>query len=125
MGLCWEHVRGTCRACGGPSNGAEYCTTCEHEMDVMRWTARAEFRTRDWQMEREQELYEARREKIMRSTFLFHEAVEVLAEGLLGVVQALHGQMPEDPQRKLPFVRREKKCLTRRTSRGRFSEVQI
>lgn len=93
VGLCWQHVRRRCGVCGGPSAGEELCTVCAHGVDVARWTARAELRT--WDTDRDAEFYDARQEKLMQSKFFFHEAVEVLFRGFLGVLRALWGEPPK------------------------------
>ncbi len=99
MGLCWEHIRRTCSTCNNYCNGEGHCASCAHASDLVRWTARAELRI--WDTERDEELYQAKKEKLIRSKFLAHEAVEILFQSVLGVVQAIWGRPPEERQRPL------------------------
>lgn len=93
VGLCWQHIKRRCGVCGGASAGEELCVGCAHQVDVSRWTARAELR--QWDTGRDLEFYEARREELLRSKFFFHEAVEVLFQGFLGILKAVWGEPPK------------------------------
>lgn len=108
VGLCWQHVKRKCGVCHRPSAGEELCTGCAHDVEVKRWTARAEFRLMDREVvERMDALAEARREKLFRGKFLFHEAVEVFYAGLLCVFQAVWGEAPKKDEGHGPVEHRE------------------
>jgi hypothetical protein len=92
VGLCWQHLRRKCLVCGRASAGKQTCTACDNAADVERWKARATFRAYDW--DRQMEFADARREKLWESKRHFHEAVEVLFQGLFYALQAIWGMAP-------------------------------
>lgn len=96
IGLCWEHIKKRCRNCGEISNGKSECMKCAHEVDLARWTALSEMRRYD--EERMAEIEEVRKEKMHKARVLAHEAVEILFQSLISVVQAVHGKPPEISQ---------------------------
>lgn len=99
LGVCKIHAKSKCRAagCEAKTLGAELCTAHAHELDIARWTARAQLRVLEPGADLDQA--ELRREKLNRAKFLAHEAVEVFFRSLLEASQAIHGSADDEESR--------------------------
>lgn len=94
LGVCKTHSKTRCRSygCETKTLGAELCAAHTHQVEVARWTARAELRVID--PAADFDLAELRAEKLLHAKFLAHEAVEVFFRSLLGASVALYGSAP-------------------------------
>lgn len=90
IGVCQRHVKTKCQICGGASLGEPMCVAHTHAADLMRWKAKSQFRVVDPKDQVDD--IGLRKERLMESKFLAHQAIDVIFHSLLGTVVTLWGE---------------------------------
>ena len=93
LGICNRHSKTKCLICDQPSLGEEMCAVHTHQSEIIRWTAKANFRRLE--IADEIDSLAIRKEGLQQAKFLAHEAVEVFFRSLLGAMIAMHGALDD------------------------------
>lgn len=96
IGVCSQHAKRKCLICGAPSLGEEMCAPHEHQAEIMRWTAKSQFRVLDPDDAIDE--MELRHSKLQESKFLAHQSIEIMFRALHGAVQAIWGVPAAGPE---------------------------
>lgn len=96
LGVCKIHSKSRCRffGCETKTLGPELCSAHTHQVELAKWTARAQLRVIE--PGADLDAAELRKEKLMHAKFLAHESVEVFFRSLLDISKALYGDPSQE-----------------------------
>lgn len=96
LGVCRQHRTRKCLVCKAPSLGEEMCAAHTHQAELLRWTAKSQFRVIDPDDQIDET--EIRLSKLAEAKFLAHESVEIMFRAWHGAILAMFGKPEAGPE---------------------------